>query len=221
MARIKNDYDFLSGVYIDGRLTFNKFRLTLDISAYGNHEDKNIAFERINYFIYEVIQSSVFISESEDAVIEKYKNVGISMLSVPAPGPVDQVIQAVLITKINAMLDDVLDITDSEINSVQGGYISYIWDFVDEDDPIHGLINNEDDDKWWACAEPRFISNDEDGVHTIGANWKDLNLHWYVEGEEMIPAEESEKEKDEEVVSLEDIDRSETVIMMSDFNEDG
>lgn len=222
MARVKNDYDFLAGIYVDGALQFNKYRMILELGLNTDvAADQAIAFERINYFIYEIIQKSVLIGVDETAVIEKYKAAGISVLTVPEPGPYDQIVQAVICTKINAMLEANVEVTISEVSSLAGGQISYIWDIDEVEEGIHELINDEVEENWWACIEPRFETvfdlEDENVLPLIEASWESVNMHWFDEAEDAVE-ELNIHFPDAELP--EDVDPAEIVIKMSDFNKD-
>jgi len=220
MARIKNDYDFLAGIYVADGLYFNKYRMVLDLKSISVvPEDQNIAFDRIDYFLHEIVQSSVFVAEDEHEVIAKYKSAGIPVLAIPSPGPYDQVVQAIIATKINAILEEVLELTDSEISSLAGGYVSYLWGNEDYEDEIHEFINSDHAENWWATPEPRFTSLsklESDNTAFIEMSWEHLKLQWYDESEDptaniatTFPSEElSDDESDND---------TETIIKMSDF----
>ncbi len=217
MSRIKNDYDFLAGIYFNG-LHFNKYRMILNLyTDTDSPQDQNIAFDRINYFLQEVVQCSVFVASDEEAIIAKYQAAGIPVLIVPAPGPYDQVVQATIVTKLNAILEEMLVITESEISSVSGGYVTHIWDSEDEEDEIHELINDESEEMWWASPEPRFISLKDDTEQVLKLTWEKLKLHWYDESEEM-PTEIIFTPDPELLKKPMTSDNDETIIKMSDFN---
>jgi len=180
------------------------------------HDDHNIAMERINYFMTEVVSRSVFVEEHDTETIVKYTNASIPVLTVPFPGPYDPLIQAVIVTKMNKILEDALIISDSELLSAYGGYVSYVWDAADEEDAIHSYVNDEDDGKWWAVPEPRFASYPEDMDASDYSDedtmtWDKLNLHW-----------STDPDMDELEEELDIMLRSETlngnVLKFSDFN---
>lgn len=213
MARIKNEFHFLTGINFGDGLTFNKYTVMFDMVTLGNQsEDQEIAFERISYFMHEIVQSSVFMMESDIDNIAKYEAAGINVLTVPKPGPIDPVILAIIVTKVNSIVDGVLAIMEAEINSISGGFVTYVWDYVDEEDPIHVLVNAADSDNWWAASEPRFKSGDS-STHRIHDSWKSLHLEWV---DDVLL-----DDIDDEIIEAEaeaEIEDSETVIIMSDFN---
>ena len=163
--------------------------------------------------------------------VKKYKTAGIQVLTVPQPGPYDQVVQAIIVTKLNAILEDTLVITDSEISSVAGGFVTYMWSSEDTDDEIHDLVNDEVDEMWWAAPEPRFVSlpvPDEDDEEEVAAPkpeqlvtmaWDKLDLQWYDEATESEPEVEIVSPPDATLTLPQNAAGLDTVIKMSDFKD--
>ena len=211
MARLKNDYDFLAGVFIEGELHFNRYHLVLNMYTTGyTNDDQNTAFARIEYFIQDVVQRSIFVAEDDTAAIARFSAAGIPVLTVPGNAPHDQVVQAVVVTKINAFLESVLVVSQCEIASIVGGFVTYVYDLDDrESEEILEYINDENTDMWWACDDPRFVSMPTPAKPEI--DWKELRLEW-----------EADRDPDVEIVFTPefDADAPETVIQMSDFNKD-
>lgn len=218
---MKNEFDFVAGMHLGGQLFFNHYRLMVDF--YSNSEvieDHNIAVERLNYFMTEIISRSIFVAEDQADAIMKYTEAGIPVLTVPSPGPFDPLVLAVIATKMNCILDETLVITQAELTSRIGGDITYVWDSEDEEDEMHNFVNDTDEVKWWASSDPRFASY-PDGVEIeefeeeqpFLMTWDRLNLHWTEEREE-------EEENDVDVDFTPDFssDSGGKVIRFSDFD---
>lgn len=218
MSRMKSEFDFVAGVYLGNELYFNRFRLMIDF--YTNSDvidDHNTAMERINYFMTEIVSRSIFISEQDNEGIIKYTTAGIPVLTVPHPGPFDPMVQAAIITKMNSILEDTLVISEAEILSTIGGYMTYVWDAADEDDEIHSFIDEDDDVKWWAAPEPRFASfpdgTDVDEQDDFGITWAALGLSWI---------EDKELDEELEVLFTPEFTGKKTdskIIKFNDFND--
>jgi len=195
---MKNQYDFMAGIYLDGELYFNKYSLIIDFYTLGDAmKDQNTGVERISYFIYETVQRSIFVQENDHATMKSFMKMGVPVLSVPAPGPFDPIILATLVTKMNVILEDTLVISDAEITSAVGGLLTYVWDSADEDDEVHELVNDEDDTKWWASPAPRFASypagtdvEEIEEAKPFPLTWDLLNLGWLAD-------EETDEEEDQ------------------------
>lgn len=187
MPRLKNNYDFMAGMYVEGELYFNKYSLTIDFYTLTDDSmaNQNIAVDRITAFIYDTVQRSIFIDEGEFEQINLLTAANLPVLTVPSPGAFDPIVLATMITKMNSIIEDVLVITDAEIVSAMSGPLTYVWDSADEEDEVHKIVNDSDDVKWWATPQPRYGSY-PDGCDVakieekspFPLTWKNLNLGW-------------------------------------------
>ncbi|MEE8328140.1 MAG: hypothetical protein V3R32_05045, partial [Nitrosomonadaceae bacterium] len=90
MSRMKNQYDFMAGIHFGGELYFNKYSVIIDFYSDGDSmQDQNTGIDRLSYFIYEIVQRSVFVQEDDLVAIKGYAKAGIPVLTVPGPGPFD------------------------------------------------------------------------------------------------------------------------------------
>jgi hypothetical protein len=62
-VRLKHDIHFTAGVYYNGELRMNNYSLRLWMIT-NTHEPSshNISFERIKFFIYSIMESTIFIN---------------------------------------------------------------------------------------------------------------------------------------------------------------
>ena len=195
MARLKNQFEFIAGMHLAGDTYFNRYSLTIDFYTLDSSpEDQNIALDRIAYFIYDVVSRSIFIHQDETKQIGAFTKAGLSVLTTPSPGPVDPIVLALLVTKMNAMMEDIVVISEAEIISEVSGTLTYVWDSADEDDEIHQLINDTDDTRWWASPAPRFGSYPEgvdvdkiEETQPFPLTWEMLDLEWKEETDEDVP----------------------------------
>lgn len=189
MARMKNHFEFTAGVYFNDELFFNKYNLMVDFFSLGDtSENQNIALDRMTYFIYDVMQRSIFVREGDRPAIKNFTNAGIPVLTLPDPAPADPVVLGAIATKMNAIMGDVLIVSDAELSSYVGSGIIYVWDSADEDDDVHKIINSEDDTKWWCVSDPRFTSYEEgtdvaalEKTNPFPMTWDLLDLEWIPE----------------------------------------
>jgi hypothetical protein len=195
MTRLKNQFDFMAGMYLDDELYFNRYSLSIDFYTVGDSpKDQNTAFDRMSYFIYDTVSRSIFIQEYETTKINLLTKAGLPVLTVPGPGPFDPIVLATVVTKMNSILECVLVITNAEIVSEVTGPIIYVWDAADTEDEIHDLVNDKDAAKWWASACPRFGSYPDgsdvakvEKKQPFPLTWDMLKLGWEGEfGEEEV-----------------------------------
>ena len=111
-AKIEKDFTFETAVHIEDKFFINSYWMTVRmlVNTESQHE-QNIAIERLNYFIAECVENSVFVNSKDDKAIEKYTNADIKVLTLPED-PFDQIVGIVLMAKLNAILEDKLYITD-------------------------------------------------------------------------------------------------------------
>lgn len=195
MATMKHQFEFLAGTYLGDELFFNKYTLSLSFYSVGDPAlNQNIALDRMTYFIYDVIQRSVFIQEEDEEAINNFTNAGIPVLTVPGSAPVDPLVVGIIALKLNAIMDGILIIEEAELSSYVGSGISYMWDSGDDTEEIHSIVNDSDDTKWWGVSGPRFTSYASDADVTklekakpFPVTWETLGLEWGVVESEYDP----------------------------------
>jgi hypothetical protein len=148
-----------------------------------NDMDQNTAIERMNYVINDVVSHSVFVHEDDTDTIVSLASAGIPVLTVPDPGPIDQIIQLILTTKLSAVIEGTFFISVSKISSEIGNGVTYVYDFdTDEEDDVLPSVISEEVTKWWNDLEPRFVTlgSSEDVEEFVpAAGWEDMGLTWY------------------------------------------
>jgi len=111
-AKIEKDFTFDTAVHMEDKYFINSYWMTIRmlVNTDSQHE-QNIAIERINYFLSECVENSVFVNSKDDKAIAKYTYADINVLTLPED-PFDQIVGLVLMSKLNAILEDKLYITD-------------------------------------------------------------------------------------------------------------
>lgn len=109
-AKIEKDFNFESALHFSGKFLINFFEMTLHMSVDTDNElDQNIAIERLNYYILNHVENSLFINKNEVEAIKKYEDAGLTVLTTPED-PYDQIVGLVLMLKLNAILEGRLHI---------------------------------------------------------------------------------------------------------------
>jgi hypothetical protein len=177
-AQIERDFEFLAGVYFEGRFMVNmyEFTLNMDVNTDSMHE-QNIAMDRIKFMIYEVFDNAVFVAESEKKVIEKYKDAGLNVCIIPEE-PYDQIIALLLMLKFEAISENKLNMFDIVLTSKLSDEVRFKEDIViaQATYPMQG---------WWNDSSPSLTCNvksknkKEKVVKLVSTNeWNDLGLSW-------------------------------------------
>lgn len=175
-VRLKYKIDFLAGLYYNGSLHSNAYEVSLNfVTNCYDREEQNTALDRIRFFM-QSINSAVFIFQEDQETITKLKNIGARVISLPED-PIDQIIGMMLYTKLNAITEKRIIVTDVEIGSILGEYVIYQHS---EEEPVGPFAQPG----WWDTAEPMsYNNNDTDqygNVVTLNNSslWKDLGLDW-------------------------------------------
>lgn len=175
-VRLKHDMHFTAGIYYADHLRMNNYHLTLWMTtATKNSTDQNTAFERIKYFVYTQLDSTVFINAGQQAQCQRFIDAGINITTMPAD-PVDQLIGIMLYFKLNAITEGRMEIVETELSSSLGENITYLHsDFEDS--------MGFEAPAWWTT--PDLVHSDlqpadSDKIVSLSQNtaWRDLELNW-------------------------------------------
>jgi hypothetical protein len=175
-VRLRHDMNFTAGIYYNDHLRMNNYHLRLWMTTTTkNSEDQNTAFERLKYFVYAQLDSTVFINSQLQTQCQRFVDAGIDITTMPGD-PVDQLIGIMLYFKLNAITEGRMDIVETELSSTLGDDITY----------LHSDFENSlgfDQPAWWAAAD--LIHSDihpaeSDKIVSLSHNalWRDLDLAW-------------------------------------------
>ena len=146
-TRIEKDFTFQAAVHFDNRFVLNIYELSLSMIVQTESiREQNIAMDRMQYFLSEVVENSIFVDQDDTKAIEHYANAGINVCMIPDQ-PFDQVISLVLLLKINAIMEDRMVITDA----VMGSKLSDGVRFVITDEMAEKTFG---DAGWWISPFP-------------------------------------------------------------------
>ena len=149
----------------------------IEIIAHPNGvKDKefyNTAVERIQFYIFDVLENSIFISGKELSNLAKipYK----ASVHVFPTDPWDHLVAMCLFTKITAMVEDVLFIESVTVNSLQSKTVSHCFGDADGGGSVlHDLFKNDPDSaefiKYWYKPYPQLMLLHE-GLKLIDQKW--------------------------------------------------
>lgn len=117
---------FNAGVFYNGVMIMNNYHVRVWLIT--NHSDptsQNVAFERLKYFVYNTLDSSIFINSENQSQCQKYADAGLKITTMPGE-PVDQLIGIVLHCKLKSIMEDRILIEETEISSTLGEHITYL-----------------------------------------------------------------------------------------------
>lgn len=175
-VRLKYDMHFTAGVYYKDSLRMNNYSLRLWMTTNSeNTADQNISFERLKYFIYTQIDSTIFINSELADQCRQFVGSGLDITTMPGD-PVDQLIGIMLYYKLNAITEDRMIIVETELASTIGENMTYIHS--DYENTI-GYVQPD----WWTSSDlthSDITSIESENVVAISQNtaWRDLDLAW-------------------------------------------
>lgn len=175
-VRLRHTMSFTAGVYYGGETRMNNYVLTLSMMTNSTDAvSHNVAFERIKYFVYNCMDSTIFVNRSNESQCRLLINAGLSITTMPGE-PVDQLIGLMLYYKLNAIMEDRILLDETEVSSALGENIVYLHSDNENTDVEH--IPD-----WWNSPDTvhsDYVSLSVDKIVAMPANnvWRELDLLW-------------------------------------------
>lgn len=175
-VRLQYDLEFLAGIYYDDRLQMNKYNVSMSlVTKTKDTASTNIAMERAKAFVFEALDSTVFINQKNKERAEFLQIVGANVTTLPEE-PVDQIVGMMLYYKLNAVMEDRMVITGLDISSNLGDGVWYQHDEEDSPGPFSAK-------GWWhdASTQHETIESEEvpdNIVKVISTGWYEMGLDW-------------------------------------------
>jgi hypothetical protein len=175
-VRLQYDLEFLAGIYYDDRLQINKYDVSMNLlTKTKDAASTNIAMERLKAFVFEELNSTVFINQSNTERAEFLQMTGVNITTLPEE-PVDQIVGMMLYYKLNAIMEDRMIITGLDISSALG---DGVWYQHDEEDSAGPFAK----DGWWheSSTQHETIEIQEvpdNVVKVISTGWYEMGLDW-------------------------------------------
>ena len=183
-VRLNYNLSFTAGVFYNGSMIMNSYHVRVWLTT--NHSDpasQNIAFERLKYFVYNTLDSSIFINSENQEQCQKYADAGIKITTLPGD-PVDQLIGIVLHCKLKSIMEDRILIDETEISSSLGEHITYLH--------CEGETVNLSQYPDWCLAsdlshyDSTLVETDNVLSMPKAGAWRDLDLAWPDESEQTV-----------------------------------
>jgi hypothetical protein len=175
-VRIEHTMSFIAGVYYDGNMKMNNYTIRLYmVTNTTDSGNQNIAFERMRYFVYEELDSVIFVNEDETETCQQLMQAGLKIATLPAE-PVDQIIGMMLYSKLGAIMENRIIINEIEISSSLGENITYLHSADEGLGPLAAP-------GWWLdadlvhCNDTLVDDAKVVAMHRASA-WRELDLAW-------------------------------------------
>jgi len=175
-VRLRYDLPFTAGIYHNGMFCMNNYNFRVWMATVSQDPNDQItAFERLKYFVYTCMESTIFIDAEETEQCNRYVQAGLNITTMPGE-PVDQLIGIMLYHKLNAVMESRMIVYETELSSTAGGDMTYLHS---EEENTVGYMQPE----WWTTTDlihsvvaPAKLDN----VVAIpqATAWRDLDLAW-------------------------------------------
>jgi len=175
-VKLQINLEFPGGIYYDDRLRLNRYSVGLGLcTATLDHEQINIAMDRVKMFVYSELADTVFINQDDVERAQVLDMVGLNMTTLPEE-PIDQIIGLMLYTKLSAIMEGRMVIDTLTISSLLGDDVSYLHEAGDAVGPFQ-------QPGWWELSDTSHnsfeaIETDQNVVKVPNTGWSKYNLNW-------------------------------------------
>lgn len=179
-SRIEKDYVFDACIHFDDHFLINSYNIEISfLIETTNIIEQNTAIDRVGHFIYNCINHSIFVHETEVEAIQKYRDAGLKVIETPE-APFDQILSMLLLVKFNAISEGRLNITDLTLGSTfsDGVRFCMVSEIAEE------VIDTTDNTLWWnqnsICTEHHPSKESRGNILKlfIDEGWAEAGLEW-------------------------------------------
>ena len=147
--RLKYETSFLAAVHFNQQFLIGSYSVTLSmLTNTVDPYEQNIAFNRLRYMIEEVFYNTIFINQEDTKQCKLYINAGCKISNLPED-PLDQIIGIMLYSKLSAVMEDKMFITNLDLSSDLGDSVVYSHSIDEARGPFV-------QPGWWNDAAPTY-----------------------------------------------------------------
>jgi len=175
-VRLQTNLEFSAGIYYDDRLRMNRYTVSVQLcTSTADHEQINIAMDRLKMFVYSELTDTVFINQEDTERAQVLDLLGVNVTTLPEE-PIDQIVGLMLYCKLNSIMEGRMLVEQLNISSLLGDDVTYLHDIEDAIGPFQEL-------GWWYANDTSHNSFDsvetqENVVKVPTTGWGKYNLNW-------------------------------------------
>jgi len=176
-ARIQRSFDLQMGVHFSSIFYLNLYEIDLHFNVETeNIKEQNIALERIKFYLSGCLENSIFIHDKETDAIEKYMGANLKVSTLPEE-PYDQIVGIMLMSKLNAITEGRLVISDISISSRMSDGVSCMYSIEENLGPFK-------DKDWWSenntkINDYKYSPKNQKILKLMKpTDWSDVYLNW-------------------------------------------
>jgi hypothetical protein len=176
-VRLQTNLEFPAGIYYDDRLRLNRYSVSVQLcTATMDHEQINIAMDRLKMFVYAELADTVFINQEDLERAQLLSLMGVNITTLPEE-PIDQIVGLMLYCKLNAVMEGRMFVERLDISSLLGDDVTYMHDMEDAIGPFQS-------DGWWRLSDTSHnsiegIETEENIVKVPVTGWSRYDLNWH------------------------------------------
>jgi hypothetical protein len=176
-VRLQINLEFPAGIYYDDRLRMNRYSVSVQLcTATTDHEQINIAMDRLKMFVYSELADTVFVNQEDAERAQVMDLLGINVTTLPEE-PIDQIVGLMLYCKLNAVMEGRMFVEQLNISSLLGDDVTYLHDMEDAVGPFQA-------EGWWHLSDTSHnsfvsIETQENVVKVPTTGWGKYNLNWH------------------------------------------
>ena len=189
---IKLETKFSSTIVVQETLLPNTWFVDIRLLANSsvNQKNYNIALDRIEFYVNEILDNSILLSPSASEMFNNPIGLNGRVHMLPDE-PYDHIIGIALYTKLNSILEKVFFVESIAVNSYQGDNITHTYESADGDmDTFRELFTDHDVseylDYWYESSVSHF-KLDTNGLQRITQSWDELGFTYEGNENKVVP----------------------------------
>lgn len=174
-VRLRKKFVWSAGLIVQEHFHINHYETDVSmITMTDDNREQNICYERMVTWIHEIANGSIMI-EASDPAHTTWLKTDARVLSLPHQ-PVDQIIGMMLYSKLNAIAENRIMITDVNISSSMGDDMMYLHDHQESLGPFTSS-------GWWQDPRPTWSHEKRNNIGKVIRldrlpEWSDYDLEW-------------------------------------------
>lgn len=175
-VKIQINHTLPAAIYYNDHLRVNQYQINISmITNTVKIDEINIAVDRVRMFLENILADAVFITQHDMERAEVLKILGMNVTTVPDE-PVDQIVGVVLYCKLNAIMENRIQVDSLNISSSMGDEVWYMHEDGD-------LLGPAAEDGWWHRSDISHhciieVPTNDNVVQGPQRDWAEFGLTW-------------------------------------------
>ena len=182
---------FAATLYINNMLLPNFWNITINImpSSDANTYNSNIAMDRIQYYIENVLDDSLLLGPTGVKLFDKNPLKIECTCNLLPDDPLDYLLTICLYTKFNSIVESMLFIDSVILDSYQANGIKHTYNSTNGGlNTLRNITDNEflEYCNYWYQRDPVLFKLNADGLQLMQQTWADIDLAFNVSDKNIV-----------------------------------